>query len=277
MGEAILIHRLFYFISRMKSKGVFQLYPLVPLVSCLILGIVAGRLMAMYVEALVWIAVLLLSVVVSFLLRKHPLAQSRSLLLSSFLLGCALISITERKSRAVFPDAAMQYEAVVVSEPVDRGKILRFDMIVVSDPMRGRTVRASLLKDTIEQHYRHLTMCDGIVAYSKFQPPSNYKESNFDYVTYLKVHDIPAVTFIYHRDWQKARISTSVLSAWQRTRLSFLRLRHQLIERYRCLGLSGQDFAVAAAMTLGHKSELSDELREAYSKAGVSQDRKSVV
>lgn len=254
----------------MNTRGLFQLYPLVPFTLCLILGIIVGLQSYSSVSVEVWMSAVVISLIICFALGKCPQLQTCSILAVSFLVGCALIGIAERNYKAVLPTGKINYEAVVASEPIERGKIIRFDMIVTSGSLSGRTVRAALLKDTVSRRYRTLCVGDGLKAYSKIQSPTNFKESNFDYVTYMKAHDIAAQTFIYYRDWQKASVSLSRLSILQCSRLSFMRLRHKLIEHYHDLGLRGEGFAITAAMTLGHRSDISSELRDIYSTAGVA-------
>lgn len=254
----------------MNNTGIFQLYPLVPLALCLILGIISGRWLSPYVDSPVWIGVVAVSLVVGCLLRRQPVLQTHAILVSTFLTGCALISVAERNSGVRLPAGKAHYEAVVASEPVERGKTVRFDMIVTSGPLCGRTVRAALLKDTVSARYKRLGAGDGLTAYSALEPPENFRRSNFDYVTYLKAHGITAQTFIYHSCWRKSAVSLRRLTVLQRSRLSFLRLRHRLIEQYRSVGLTGQGFAIAAAMTLGHRTGISSDVRDTYSAAGVS-------
>lgn len=255
----------------MKANTLFQLHPLVPLALCLVFGIMAGRWLSPYVTGVVvWLVAVLLSLLLCVLLRKYPVAQSCFLLLTSFLIGGALISVEESNSRISFPEGAVSYEAVVSSEPVERGKTLRFDMIVASGPFCGRTIRASLLRDTVTHRYKDIGVGTGLKAYSEMQPPVNFRNSNFDYVAYMKARGIVGHTFIYYSNWQKAAVNLAHLTFWQRLRLSCLRHRHDLLERYRSLGLSGQGFAITAAMTLGHKSDIPSELRDIYSAAGVS-------
>lgn len=254
----------------MNVKGLFQLYPLVPLVLCLIIGITAGRFLLCHVDCFVWIVSVVISLIICFSLYKYPYIQSHSILLVSFLTGCSLISVAERNYRRPLPDGEIRYNAVVASEPVERGKTLRFDMIVSTGPLCGRIVRASLLKDTVTNRYKRLCVGDGLTASSEMKSPVNFIKSDFDYVTYLKAHGVVAQTFIFHNNWRMATVSLRNLNMWQRSRLCFMRFRHKIMEQYRTSGLTGQSFAITAAMTLGHRTDISPDLREAYSAAGVS-------
>lgn len=254
----------------MNGKGIFRIYPLIPIALCVIAGIITGSFLVPYIDGMVWIIAVAVSVAVCLLLAERPVPQSLAILVSSCFTGCALITVAEANSHFLLPDGEAEYEVVVASEPTERGKTLRFDMIVTSGPLCGRTVRASLLKDTVKRRYLSIGVGDGLVVYSAMKQPENFGKSNFDYVTYLKVHGITAQTFIFYDDWYKASVSLRGLSVWQRSRLTFMRLRHRIIDRYRSLGLEGDSFAVVSAMTLGHRSEISSGLREAYSAAGVS-------
>ena len=60
------------------------------------------------------------------------------------------------------------------------------------------------------------------------------------------------------------------LSRMQRSRLFFLNLRHKLLLRYQALHADESVYGVLAAMTLGDKSALTDETKEAYNVSGAS-------
>lgn len=247
-----------------------MIYPLVPVALCLILGIISGRYLSAYVDSIVWIAVFIILLIVYFRLFSHPILQSNLVLVISFVAGCMMLCVAERNHKVRLPAGDIEYEAVVASEPVERGKTIRFDMIISSGPLCGHTIRASLQKDTITRHYAGLTVGCGLKAHSVINPPANFGRSNFDYATYLKANGITGRTFIFHGDWSKAAVSLRNLTMLQRSRLSFMRFRHKIIDYYRSVGLYGQGFAVTAAMTLGHRDELSSDMRSAYSAAGVS-------
>lgn len=254
----------------MANKGIFKLYPLVPLCFCLILGISISHSVGMAVNTFYWAAVFLIFFVITLLLRGKPTAQSLLILFSMTLLGCLYQSIAERDSNVALPEDNIVYEGVIESEPVERGKILRFDMIVASGPLAGKSVRISLLKDTIENHYASLTVGDCLQISSKLERPSNFCDSNFDYVVYLKSHGIVATSFVFYNRWSKVNVSLSRLSVYQRAKIVALKYRHNLLQRYKSLGLEGQGFAVVAAMTLGDKSALSVSTRDVYSITGAS-------
>jgi hypothetical protein len=61
-----------------------------------------------------------------------------------------------------------------------------------------------------------------------------------------------------------------MLPWWQRVRIYALTLRSRLLQQYDKLGLAKTDAAVLAALTLGEKSGISKETRQAFSVSGAS-------
>ena len=55
-----------------------------------------------------------------------------------------------------------------------------------------------------------------------------------------------------------------------RSRTYFLQQREQLLERYRDMNISGEEYATVAAMTLGDRHGLPEELRDAYNTSGAA-------
>ncbi|MCX4293034.1 MAG: ComEC/Rec2 family competence protein [Prevotella sp.] len=254
----------------MKNNGVFALYPFVPVAVSFVSGLVAGDISFPFVALSVWIAAACLSFLLCLLSVRHPVAQSLFIVLLFFMFGGVCMMIAKQKPRVSLSDEKSVYESVVASEPVERGKTLRFEAIITSGRLTGKKIVISLMKDTVERRYSALSVNVGFVFASRLKLPANYSGSRFDYAAYLERNGVDATAFVYYRDWCPAPVDMGGLSVFQRARLAFLKYRHSLISAYRELGLDGQTFAVAAAMTLGHKSELSADIRDAYSVTGVS-------
>ncbi|MGC9331909.1 MAG: ComEC/Rec2 family competence protein, partial [Bacteroidales bacterium] len=85
----------------------------------------------------------------------------------------------------------------------------------------------------------------------------------FDYAKYMTYHMIASSTYLKSGSWK-------VIDQTEVTGLKYrmLRLRTHLLDIYRQAGLEGDEFAVAAALSLGYKDELHDKLRHAYSASG---------
>lgn len=243
--------------------------PLVSVALFLTAGIVLGRWMP-FVSVPVWTILALTLLLVAWLSGRRPGVQTLLLLLASTLVGCLLVQVAGQSYRVNLPADRVSYEAVVVSQPVEQGRVVRFNMLIAKGPLTGQIVRVTLLRDTVSGRYRQLRPGSAFKACSRFERPRNSRHSHFDYVTYLQSQGIGVQTFIYHTQWRLARVSLSSLTRWQRTRIALQSLRVRVMERYRHFGLEGEAMAVVAAMTLGDKSAITAPLRSVYQHTGVS-------
>lgn len=167
------------------------------------------------------------------------------LYLSLLVLGAFRGSTVATSVPQNLPQAEVEYEAVVTSEPVVHGKVVWMDLLVVNSG-KPMAVQASLLRDTIDHRYRQLHVGSGIRAFSKFA---------------FERHRLR--TFIYYSHWRLEAVDLRSLSYYQRARLRLLHLRQSVA------GVLS-DNAVARAMVLGDKTLLTRDLRTDYSLAGVS-------
>lgn len=235
----------------------------------LILGIIVGRTTLPYVPVEVWLAALLIALSVAFVLHKHPIGQSVSIFISFFFVGCMVISLSFTKMKVQLPQYPVTYQAVLLTEPSVHGKVIQTDMIVVGrgKPMK---IRASILRDTVDNHWKQLHVGDGITATSFLDEPRNFANSSFDYALWLKEHGFKAETFIYYCDWKKDVVDLTKLSYVDRITIQARKYRQRLLARFHDYGADGQNYAVLAAMTLGDKSALSRDIKDDYSIAGAS-------
>ena len=196
------------------------------------------------------------------------------LMLMCFFIGMAMVLSKKKKLDHSFPMEKVAFDAVVVSEPVVRGKIIQCELMVLEQGKKPFRVLSSILRDTLHHRYERLHFGDGIHAFAKIGKPEavpgKYQQSGFDYFRWLQVQSIVGKTFIYHADWQKSAVDLQQLSLAERTKIHLMRFRQKGVEALRASGLDGHEQAVVAAMVLGDKSALTKELRETYSVSGAS-------
>lgn len=252
----------------MKDSALFALNPLVPLALCLMTGIAIGHNYDINLWGLV--SLMLLLAVAALLLFAQRRACTMALLLLTTVTGITLISLYERDMEVELPKGWTELETIVADEPVDRGRTLRLDLIITSGELTGRSIRVSLQKDTVSNRHEGIAVGDGLRIFTKLRKPENFRAGNFDYATYLKLHGMVAQAYIRSDLWQRVAANTDNISLTDRTRMAALSLRHKITSRYRSLGLSGQAFAVVAAMTFGDKTSLSQETRDVYAAVGTS-------
>ena len=103
---------------------------------------------------------------------------------------------------------------------------------------------------------------------SKLEKPASFASSTFDYGRYLLFHGYSFTTFLYVDDWSGDVVSFERLSLVDRSKIKALQLRGKLLDNFKKLGIEGQDYAVLAAMTLGERVSMSDDMTDDYSASG---------
>lgn len=246
-----------------------QLYPMLRVVIMLIMGIITGKLAFPYIPSYILLMATAACLTTAFFLRRSPVGQSIAIGLTFLTLGAYLITHSLDNMNVPLPKSEVVYNAVLTTEPSVHGRVVQTDLLIIGDgkPLK---VRASILRDTVQNRWQRLHVGDGITATSLLEPPHNFAGSTFDYAAWLRQSGFAAETFIFYNSWRKAEIDLTSLSYMQRATVEARRIREKLLERYRCYGADGNSYAVLAAMTLGDKSALSKELREDYSIAGAS-------
>ena len=256
----------------MRNKQFWNEAPLLRLAICMMAGIVVGDRIAVG-----WWLMLLfvMMVVIALLLWKHEHWQSVVIALCFVVLGWMLMERQKASQVVIWPKGEVGYEVVVVSEPVEKPKTMAVDVLLAQS---GRKLKCYLYKD---DRSRDLRIGDGLKIQSRIEANSDWRRGSFDYRRYLEIHGFTGRTFVASWKWQKAKVSLSQLSRLERMRLRFLKYRSQLLARLHStaaadfslftLHFSLSDaYAVVAAMALGDKSALTQDLRDVYSVTGAS-------
>ncbi len=255
-----------------------MLAPLLPIALALCAGIaLAYELSLPFGPCLVVMAVLLL---LTLLLRRRERLQSGAMLLTVLAFGATLMAHHLEEERVDLPEDDLVYQGVIISEPQQRGRVVRFDLQLVGGSLNGRKVKISLLRDTVAHRYRRLALGDGFLARASLESlggvfsPSlgggQGEASSFNYPLFLRCRGFVATSFVYWNQWRKTSIDLSTLPRLDRTVLAALQLRQTMLREYEHLGFDDDRLAVAIAMTLGDKSRLTNDLREVYSISGAS-------
>ncbi len=255
----------------MKALNRLQLYPLVKVAAVLILGITLGDRIGHVLPLSVMLGLTILSLAVSLGSGRWPQVQSFMILVTVLFVGMLCLVVKKEKMDIHLPESVQSTETVVVSTPLSKGKILQCDLYVLSGSLCGKKVKASFLRDTIENHYQSIQLGSGIRIQSFFTPVTSfYPHSHFDYCRWMKIYGYDAQTFVNAHNWQTMRFDTKLLPRIERLKLAAQRVRANLLEQYDLLGLADQDYAIVSAMTLGDKSLLSNETKKVYSISGAS-------
>lgn len=255
----------------MIANGRIQLFPLLRLAVALIVGIFVGDAAFRQVPSWCWMAATVGLLSATCLLWRRPLWQGGCLLTTVALLGAWLIDARKQSDRVALPAGEVEYRAIVLTRPVERGRVVACDLLICEGPFSGQKLRASILRDNVELRYLAIREGDVLLAYSRLEQPKNFRPaSNFDYRRWMEVHGYLGTTFIYFRNWQPSHSTLASLSRLQRLQWRLLRLRGQLRSRFDRADADDGAVAVVSAMALGDKTTLSRDLKETYSITGAS-------
>lgn len=228
---------------------------------CLMAGIALGEALNQWATGL---ALLTLTVIIALLLHRLPRWQTVAIGACCILLGATLASRTRQQYDIAWSDQPMTIEAVVVSEPVVKERLIVVDLLAADGrwKLRGRIVRDSMSE--------RITIGNGLQLHSIINNVRAYKNGHFDYQRYMLCHGFHGETFARSSQWQWKQLTLEKLPVTERARLRFLCWRHQLLRHYREWGFDGDTYSVIAAMTLGEKSQLDAQLKDTFSRVGAS-------
>ncbi len=204
------------------------------------------------------------SLILAFLLWHYAYWQSVAICFCVFILGSLLMQHQRTTNQIIWPEGEIYYEAVVLSEPVEKPKTIAVDVLMLKN---GKKIKCYISKD---KRSRSLKIGDGLRIQSRIKNNREWHIGNFDYKRYLEIHGFAGNTFISRSKWHLEMVSLEHISRLERAKIFFLKKRSQLLGRLKIHDTDNEAYAVVAAMTLGDKSELSKELKEVYSVTGAS-------
>lgn len=263
----------------MRVNGAIQLYPFVRIVVCLIVGIVIGDATIGCVPLFLWqwlFVALLAALVTLYLSNRGAIIQTILLFLLVTVGGAWRMANCGHSLECSFSGADETYEAVVLEHPVEKPHSYKCELAIVGGRLAGHRVNAYFQKPSSygesEGTFR-LKAGDGIVArsvFTGFDDSYATHRGGFDMARQRMVRGISARTFVASADWQHTEVSVGRLPYTDRLSLALQPLRAKLLSQLRGSAVSDEAYATIAAMTLGDKTSLTAELRDTYSKAGVS-------
>lgn len=173
----------------------------------------------------------------------------------------------EEKTRLDFPSEAAIYEVELTSSPIVKERSVMFHAQTrsrtdsVGTRATAKNVILYIAKDssaTALQRGMRL-----LVSSSIAEPSTTGNPEEFDYGLYLRHQGIGGSGYVATDAWQiiGAKNGFSLIDFADDCRA-------YLLDIYRRMGLTGDEFGMLAALTLGYKDALTPELRESFSTTG---------
>lgn len=203
-------------------------------------------------------------------IRKRAVS-SLFLTLFSALLGAVLMLVKKDETALSPPQHPVECDAVVLTQPLKKGKTFRFDTYVVS--VKGFDVKPFKAKAVMYSPNDGVTFQIGetIHAVARFSKPVQFAQSNFNYPRYLFTQGFKSQAFLFADDVMMQKGNNVVgIPTKVGLQVKVARFRERLRCNFSALGIDGDNLAVLSALTLGDKSLLQPSVREAYSVSGAS-------
>ena len=166
------------------------------------------------------------------------------------------------------------YWGLVEDIPRRYGKVVRARVSVshaqnLSDTLSGNGLRErverSVLLSWMPDSLSEIRCGDSICFYAKLSCPVSTEEvTGFDYGKYLMRQGISGTGIAFSGRWM--RVKENELSFRQRA----LAVQQDIVSLYREWGLEGDVLAVASALTVGDRSDITPELEAVYTATGAS-------
>ena len=196
--------------------------------------------------------------------------------LSFLSLGATLTLYEKEQISFKWSTDAQLYWGVVQNIPHPRGKTMQAEVRIAymknpadtlsekgfQEEWIDRSILLSWLPDSLSEP---LQCGDSICFYGQIKRPVSMEAiTGFDYGKYLERKGISGTGIAFSGNW--LRIKKNDLNLTQHA----MTLQQQIVERYRQWGLEGDVLAVASALTVGDRSDLTPALEAVYSATGAS-------
>ena len=119
-------------LNAVKKKIDLLMYPSVKLLMPLALGIAVGDMLEEYITPVVWWVMMVCMIIITYFTWKMKYIQSLLLLSTVFLIGGTLVSMKRQSSEIRLPDTPITFKAVLLSNPIVRGKVVQVDLMAMT-------------------------------------------------------------------------------------------------------------------------------------------------
>lgn len=250
-------------------------YPFLRILAPFMLGICAGNESGSGEKAWIPLSLCFLFAAFSFAFHACRLSYARrhffgmAAFSAFFFLGQYSAIVSLRSVDYPWSEEAKVYSAVLLDAPEEKERSMLCRVLVthVYDSLGLRPVnRKVLLYVPKDSAGRKIGLKDDLLFHGRVASPSNNgNPDEFDYAGYLKHKRVSGIAFAGAGHWAAER-RESIGTLKQEALL----LRGKILEQYRKLGFTGDEYSVLSALTVGYKEDLSEDMQRAYAVAGAS-------
>ena len=215
-------------------------------------------------------------VVVIFALFLHKIFSSQlqkqwifgvAVFVAFIAVGNVVSYICKQKNQFQMENEKGFFEVELLETPIEKSRsyLCRVKTISYSDSVKTIETKGKAILYLQKDSLSSLLRCsDVLLVYTKFEKPSMQgNPDEFDFGGYLSRKGFGATAYVSSKNWKKigCNVNFSVKNLAEDC-------RNYLLNIYKKNQISGNEFGILAALTLGYKDALTPELRESFSTTG---------
>ncbi|MGI6074235.1 MAG: ComEC/Rec2 family competence protein [Fermentimonas sp.] len=202
-------------------------------------------------------------IVSSFIVRKELRYKLRWLFgFGVFIILFGLVSVSfmcrDKKTQFDFNNEHEYYVGTIINIPEEKPATMACNVV-----LRGSRKNKVLLYIDKSKRSRNLSPGEEIVFYCKFETFKNLgNPDDFNYERYMRIKGFAGTAYVGNADWQSTgrKIKTIYTSSQI--------FRKRALDFYSSLNLDKDSQAFVSALSLGYKSELSEEIKKSFRTSG---------
>ena len=249
----------------------WQRHPFLRLLMPLVVGILCGDAFPHVLSAWEYVAGFLLFLFIIGRYKHTGWVYGAAVYL--FLGGTGVCLMSWQQGKTVFPFSGKPavYRVCIREHPEERERSILCRVALLGEVEQDTVTgcpRNHLFLAYFPKDSATVTLCRGdeLLVSTRLAPPANNgNPDEFDYARYLRRKGYSGTAYVADGHWRKTGHDAS-----RTVSQVALDYREKVIGLYRSLGFETDELAVLAALTVGDKEELSDDIVETYSVSGAS-------
>ena len=249
----------------------WQRHPFLRLLMPLVVGILCGDAFPHVLSAWEYVAGFLLFLFIIGRYKHTGWVYGAAVYLFLGGTGCCLMSWQQGKTVFPFSGKPAVYRVCIREHPEERERSILCRVALLGEVEQDTVTgcpRNHLFLAYFPKDSATVTLCRGdeLLVSTRLAPPANNgNPDEFDYARYLRRKGYSGTAYVADGHWRKTGHDAS-----RTVSQVALDYREKVIGLYRSLGFETDELAVLAALTVGDKEELSDDIVETYSVSGAS-------
>ena len=249
----------------------WQRHPFLRLLMPLVVGILCGDAFPHVLSAWEYVAGFLLFLFIIGRYKHTGWVYGAAVYL--FLGGTGGCLMSWQQGKTVFPFSGKPavYRVCIREHPEERERSILCRVALLGEVEQDTVTgcpRNHLFLAYFPKDSATVTLCRGdeLLVSTRLAPPANNgNPDEFDYARYLRRKGYSGTAYVADGHWRKTGHDAS-----RTVSQVALDYREKVVGLYRSLGFETDELAVLAALTVGDKEELSDDIVETYSVSGAS-------